>query len=208
MSSTDRTRRAARAVTAADLDVCCDSLIGELGCLEGRRVLLTGGGGFLGYYLVQTLLAWNQRTSRAKPIDVTVLDNYVRGLPTWLGELRDEHLRLVAHDVTRPVPNDLGQFDYVVHAASIASPTFYRRNPIATMDANVTGLRLLLEHARRQQENGHPVAGFLFFSSSEIYWRPGAGGDPDAGNVPGPRVVHRAPCVLRRVEAVPARRSV
>ena len=52
------------------------------------------------------------------------------------------------------MPDDLGDFDYFIHAASIASPTFYRQHPIATMDANVTGLRLLLERSGQQQERG------------------------------------------------------
>src|SRR5262249_18927578 len=51
----------------------------------------------------------------------------------------------------------------------------YRRHPIETMDANVIGLRNLLDHAIR-----HPVESFLFFSSSEIY------GDPDPAAIPTP----------------------
>ena len=37
------------------------------------------------------------------------------------------------------------RFDFIIHAASIASPTYYRRYPIETMDANVIGLRNLLD---------------------------------------------------------------
>src|SRR3546814_4653340 len=48
------------------------------------------------------------------------------------------------------------------------------------MDANVNGLRSLLEHARRSRAGGTPVEGFLFFSTSEIY------GDPDPANIPTP----------------------
>ena len=57
--------------------------------------------------------------------------------------------------------------DYIIHAASIASPTYYRKHPIETMDANVQGLRLLLEYAMK-----HDVQSFLFFSSSEVYGNP------------------------------------
>jgi len=60
----------------------------------------------------------------------------------------------------------------VIHAAGIASPTYYRKYPIETMDANVTGLRALLEYARRRPRSARPVEGFLFFSSSEIYGDP------------------------------------
>jgi UDP-glucuronate decarboxylase len=67
----------------------------------------------------------------------------------------------------------LQRWDYVIHAASIASPTFYRRFPVETIDANVIGLRRLLGHV---EQTG--VDGFLFFSSSEIY------GDPPPDNIP------------------------
>ena len=172
--------RNARDIVAADLDFCCTATSEELARMAGARVLLTGGAGFLGYYLVQTLLEWNRRAAPRERIALTVVDNYVRGVPGWLGDLSDEKLRLVQHDVTQPLPEDCAEFDYVIHAASIASPTFYRRHPIATMDANVNGLRLLLERSRQLHDAGRPVRGFLFFSSSEIY------GDPEAAAIPTP----------------------
>jgi dTDP-glucose 4,6-dehydratase/UDP-glucuronate decarboxylase len=64
-------------------------------------------------------------------------------------------------------------YDFIIHAASIASPMYYRQHPLETMDANVLGLRNLLDHAVRVR----PEA-FLNFSTSEIY------GDPDARHIP------------------------
>jgi nucleoside-diphosphate-sugar epimerase len=84
------------------------------------------------------------------------------------------------HDVTHPVPKDAPHFDYIIHAASIASPTYYRRHPIETMDANVNGLRHLLEYFLAEKKQGRPVGGFLFYSSSEIY------GDPPPEHIPTP----------------------
>jgi dTDP-glucose 4,6-dehydratase/UDP-glucuronate decarboxylase len=91
---------------------------------------------------------------------------------------------LVQHDISVPLPAETGDFQYIVHAASVASPTYYRKYPIQTMDANVNGLRNLLEYAVRQQADNRPVEGFLFFSSSEIY------GDPTAENIPTPETYH------------------
>jgi nucleoside-diphosphate-sugar epimerase len=70
--------------------------------------------------------------------------------------------------------------NYLIHAASIASPIFYRRHPIETMDANVNGLRSLLEYCRSQIRKEKPIEGFLFFSTSEVY------GDPTPENIPTP----------------------
>jgi len=172
MSATD--------VAHADLEYICNNLKEEFARLSGNKLLITGGAGFLGYYLVQAALHWNKHTRKtAGPIDVTVCDNYVRGVPGWLRELEGtEHLRLVKADITRILPGELGDFQFVIHAASIASPTYYRKYPIETMDANVNGLRSLLEHFRRQKERKEQALGFLFFSSSEIY------GDPSPDNIP------------------------
>lgn len=170
----------AQQVVMQDLDYMCDALRDELPRLSGRNLLITGGAGFLGYYLVQMALYWNRRSGE-QPVRVTVFDSYVRGMPLWLeGLLGDPALTLVRHDMTDPLPADIREFHYIVHAASIASPTYYRRHPIETMDANVNGLRELLEYARCREQRGHAVEGFLFFSSSEIY------GDPTPENIPTP----------------------
>lgn len=168
-------------VRLTDLDTIVTKLDQDMARMTGRRLLITGGAGFLGYYLVQAPLRWNDLHPDQEPVEVVVLDNYHRGVPTWLGELTARSdLQVRAHDVRAPLPDDLGRLDFVIHAAGIASPTYYRRYPIETMDANVSGLRHLLDHAVDQQESGEPVHGFLFFSSSEIY------GDPPPNAIPTP----------------------
>jgi len=78
-----------------DLEAVCSDLDAELGEMAGSALLITGGGGFLGYYLVQAALHWNRTRGPARgAIDVTVFDNYLRGVPAWLEALRGEPLRL------------------------------------------------------------------------------------------------------------------
>jgi nucleoside-diphosphate-sugar epimerase len=159
-----------RDVVDKDLEYICSNLKDELVPLSGKRLLITGGAGFLGYYLIQSILRWNKTVDQAPSIQLTVYDNYIRGLPGWLTKLEgDENLTLVEHDITNPLPQDIGDFQYIIHAAAIASPTYYRKYPIETMDANVNGLRYLLEYCQEQKEKGKPVEGFLFYSTSEIY---------------------------------------
>lgn len=160
-----------------DLDYICHNLADEFSVMAGKNVLMTGGAGFLGYYMVQSVLHWN-KTSSGTPIHMTVFDNYARGVPTWLRELEgNPNLDLVRHDITDPFPRKTRPFSFVIHGAGIASPIYYRRRPIETMDANVNGLRHLLEYCRRQ---GDSIAGMIFYSSSEIY------GDPPADMIPTP----------------------
>ncbi len=171
----------AQMVIEQDLEYICTNLKTEFECLSGKNLLITGGAGFLGYYFVQSVLHWNQKVDSTRCIRLTVYDNYVRGVPAWLTRLEgDRNLTLVKHDIRNPLPENIGDFQYIIHAASTASPTYYRRDPIGTMDANVNGLRTLLEYFRQQKEQGKEVGGFLFFSSSEIY------GDPSPENIPTP----------------------
>jgi len=143
-------------------------------CFSGRRVLLTGAAGFLGSQFMHSFAALNDGGGLRKPCQEIALDNFMRGLPDWLAPFkRRADFQIASKDIIRP--GKLPVADFIIHAASIASPIYYRQHPIETMDANVIGLRNLLEHAVAR-----PVESFLFFSSSEIY------GDPDAASIPTP----------------------
>jgi UDP-glucuronate decarboxylase len=171
----------ARAVVETDLAHIRKEAGDAFAAMAGKRLLVVGGAGFLGYYLVQAVLAWNRSVERGLAIDITVFDNFIRGIPAWLTALEGAPgLTVARHDITRPLPAGMPDFQYIVHAGSIASPVYYRKHPIETMDANVGGLRSLLDYSLGQSEKGRPVEGFLFYSSSEIY------GDPDPGHIPTP----------------------
>jgi nucleoside-diphosphate-sugar epimerase len=171
----------AREIVETDLEYMGRALSGEFSKLAGKRLLIIGGAGFLGYYLTQSVLHWNRRESAGNPIRLTVFDNFIRGVPDWLSALVSApEFKLAKHDVTGPFPAGSPDFDFLIHAGSIASPVYYRKYPIETMDANVNGLRMLLEYCVKRKESARPVEGLLFFSSSEIY------GDPLPADIPTP----------------------
>ena len=140
----------------------------------GKRVLLSGAAGFLGSQFMHYFAYLNEAARVSLPCTVTALDTFQRGKPAWVPSLESrDYLRFRAADITEK--NDFGHHDFVIHAASIASPTFYRKHPIETMGANVTGLHNLLEDTRVGA-----LESFLFLSSSEIY------GDPTPEWIPTP----------------------
>jgi nucleoside-diphosphate-sugar epimerase len=169
------------ALLERDLDYICGNLREEFGRMAGQPLLITGGAGFLGYYLVLATVHFNRTAGRDQPIRVTVWDNFARGEPQWLRELAGTaHLAVEKRDLIEPLPEPMPEFRWIIHAAGIASPPVYRRFPLKTIDANINGLRHLLDYSVRQQERGKPVEGFLFYSSSEIY------GDPTPEWIPTP----------------------
>lgn len=138
----------------------------------GKRILVTGAGGFLGSHFLHYFCHLNDSGILKTPCKVEAWDLFSRGEPHWLTELGErEDLHWARENVCQPTA--IPKVDFILHLASIASPIFYRKHPIETMDANVTGLRNLLEASLL-----HRPESFLFFSTSEIY------GDPHPDFIP------------------------
>ena len=139
--------------------------------LRGRTVLLTGACGFLGAYVLDVLAQWN--TGQDLPCRILALDKFRVGLPERVEHLQNRRdIRFLSQDLAEPWQPD-EPVHAIIHAAGIASPTFYRRFPLETIDVNVGGTRQLLELCRTQ-----PVEWMLHLSTSEIY------GDPSAEAIP------------------------
>jgi dTDP-glucose 4,6-dehydratase len=160
------------ALIADDLEEIVQAAAAGLRRLEGKTVVVAGGAGFLPSYLVDALAYANDHLLD-RPCSVISIDNLATGVAGRLEHLRGrDDVTLVKQDLIQRVSID-ERPDYIVHAASIASPTWYRQYPLETIDVNVTGTRNLLELARV-----HEVQGFLYLSSSEIY------GDPPPDRIP------------------------
>src|SRR2546428_12165441 len=106
----------AQEVVHEDLEYICRNLSEEFNRLSGNKLLIPGGAGFLGFYLVQAALHWNKNKIRtADHIDITVCDNYIRGVPAWLRALEGSpDLRAVKANITTALPEDLGDFPFVI----------------------------------------------------------------------------------------------
>jgi UDP-glucuronate decarboxylase len=146
----------------------------------GKTILISGGAGFLGRHFVELFQHLN-RDILSQPCKVISADNYITGEQLALHELtrRDPNVIDVWADVSYPLPirEDL---HFVLHAAGVASPVYYMKYPLETIEGAVQGTKNLLDLARKN----NALEGFLFFSSSEIY------GDPDPRAVPTPETYH------------------
>jgi UDP-glucuronate decarboxylase len=131
--------------------------------LSGATILVTGAAGFLPAYMVKTLLFLN-RSVLAKPARIIALvRNADRAQERFASYLDNGNLDIVVQNVSDPLTFH-DSFDYVIHAASQASPVYYRTDPVGTLSANVLGTYHLLTAAQK-----YATRGFLFFSSGEVY---------------------------------------
>lgn len=122
--------------------------------LESGKVLITGGAGFLGSWMCETLLQMNA--------EVTCLDSLATGLKENIDHLlRSNKFKFFDGKVENFSFNE--KFDYIVHLASRASPEEYQEYPVETLRVNSVGTLNMLELARKHD------AVFMFSSSSEVY---------------------------------------
>lgn len=126
--------------------------------MRKKRVLITGGAGFIGSHLSQKLL-YNDYS-------VTCLDNFITGcLDNIKPLLKDKNFRLDVCNVTNYI-DIAGKIDYVLHCASLASPKDYLDSPIQTLKVGSLGTHNALGLAKEKK------AVFMLFSTSEVYGDP------------------------------------
>jgi UDP-glucuronate decarboxylase len=122
-----------------------------------KRILITGGAGFLGSHLCEHLLAQGH--------DIICLDNFFTGSKNnILHLLSNPHFELIRHDIINPI---FLEVEEIYNLACPASPVHYQYNPIKTIKTNVMGAINTLGLAKRVR------ATILQASTSEVY------GDPE-----------------------------
>lgn len=126
--------------------------------VERGRVLVTGGAGFLGSWLCDSLVEEDHKTICVDNLSSGVKNNVAHLVP-------DPKFEFIKHDVKEPLEIE-EPVDYVFHLASRASPVDFERYPLDILLTNSLGTYNMLELARKIN------ARFLLASSSEIYGDP------------------------------------
>lgn len=132
--------------------------------LSNSTILISGASGFLPAYIVETLLYLNEKQNKNIKI-IALVRNKEKALKRFEHHKKRKDLEFLVQDVCEPINIDAEEkIDYIIHAASNASPKFYGTDPVGTINANVIGTINLLKLAKEKASKG-----FLFFSSGEVY---------------------------------------
>lgn len=127
--------------------------------LSGCNILITGATGLIGGCLVETLMMNPKRDYQVYASG----RNEERAQKRFKDFFTDPAFHFLQYDVMQPLTSDVN-YDYIIHAASNASPNFFANNPVEVMKANIYGVSNLLDYGK-----GHGLKRFLYVSSGEVY---------------------------------------
>lgn len=129
-----------------------------------KTILITGANGFLPAYMLETLMCLNEDIlQKSKCHVIALVRNKQHAKIRFSNYLLNPNFRLIVQDVSEPITiND--EINFIIHAASPASPKYYNDNPISVIMPNIIGTKNTLDLAVKNK-----VDGYLYFSSGEVY---------------------------------------
>ncbi len=127
--------------------------------LSGANILVTGATGLIGGCLVETLMMNPKRDYQVYASGRNE-DRARKRFKVFVG---DAAFHFVKYDVMQPLESDV-RFDYIIHAASNASPNFFANSPVEVIKSNIDGVANLMDYGL-----SHGMKRFLYVSSGEVY---------------------------------------
>ena len=132
----------------------------DMSVLSGSNILITGGTGLVGACLVELLLLNADEYNFQVYVGCRNQENGKKRFSEYIYTSR---LHFFILDVIYPVRSKL-RFDYIIHAASNASPSFFTTDPVGTIKSNILGVCNLIDYGKN-----HGLKRFVYVSSGEIY---------------------------------------
>jgi len=152
-----------------DISEIVDSIDIKLSILSNKNIIISGAYGFIGKYIIQCLI--NLKENNKIDFNIYAIDNFITSDPVSKKIFDDKGIKFINHDINQKLQLDV-EFDYLICLAGIASPYYYIKYPIETLNVSINGLKNMFDLKHNKESK------FIFFSSSEIY------GDPPADQIP------------------------
>lgn len=130
--------------------------------LRNKTVLITGASGLLPSYMVYTILYLNHKKAMNCNV-IAWVRNREKAFSIFKDYVGRKDFKIIVQDVCNKIELE-DKIDFIIHAASQASPIYFNLDPVGTLNANVLGTNNMLNIARKNK-----VEVFLFFSSSAVY---------------------------------------
>ena len=153
----------------SDIEEIAKSLIDESDYLNNKNIIISGAFGFIGKYILESLIQI-QNNNKIKT-NIYAVDNFITSDKKIKSYFENKGINCIDHDINNKLDIDV-EFDLIVCLAGIASPYYYKKYPIETLNVSINGVKNMfnLKHNKNSK--------FIFFSSSEIY------GDPPPEKIP------------------------
>ncbi len=141
----------------------------EANSLNNKNIVISGSFGFIGKYILECLLFI--KNEMKINFNVYAIDNFITSDEKIKSYFEEKGINCIKHDINKKLNIDV-EFDFIICLAGIASPYYYNKYPVETLNVSINGLKNMFELKHNTNSK------FIFFSSSEIY------GDPPPDQIP------------------------
>ena len=129
--------------------------------LKNKTILMTGATGMLGRYLTEYFIFLNKEKNLNLRLILLIRNR--KKAEHLFGNILNKNIQFLVSDLISPI--DLNEnINFIIHAASLADPQYYKTNPVDVASPNILGTFHLLELAKKKK-----IDHFLYFSSAEVY---------------------------------------